>query len=167
VIRSHWFNTAVLSTALTMVAGCKTTYSDKDVHWLSIDEAKKAMTESSGSWLSEPTVNVWVDPRDAVFYRVGHIPGALNVQLSDPDAITRIEGYGLIMVYGEGYEAPIADAMIKTLLKNGQKHVKGLQVGFDGWQEARQKVERGDDTTQSTSSTDTTDRWQRQPVDDE
>jgi len=149
-----------------MVAGCKTTYSDKDVHWLSINEAKKVMTESSGSWLSEPTVNVWVDPRDAVFYRVGHIPGALNVQLSDPDAITRLEGYGLIMVYGEGYEAPIADAMIKTLLKDGQKYVKGLQVGFDGWQEAHQKVERGDDTTQPTG-TDTTDRWQRQPVDDE
>ena len=166
MIRSHWFNTAALSTALVMVAGCKTTYSDKDVHWLSINEAKKVMTESSGSWLSEPTVNVWVDPRDAVFYRVGHIPGALNVQLSDPDAITRLEGYGLIMVYGEGYEAPIADAMIKTLLKDGQKYVKGLQVGFDGWQEAHQKVERGDDTTQPTG-TDTTDRWQRQPVDDE
>lgn len=166
MIRSHWFNTAALSIALVMVAGCKTTYSDKDVHWLSIDEAKKAMTESSSSWLSEPKKNVWIDPRDAVFYRVGHIPGALNVQLSDPDAISRLDGYGLLIVYGEGYEAPIADAMIKTLLKSGQKYVKGLQVGYDGWLEARQSTELGDDATRAASTT-TTDRWQRQPVNNE
>lgn len=166
MIRSHWFHTAVLSTVLVTAAGCTTSYSDKDVHWLSVDEAKEAMTESSGSWLSETKPNVWIDPRDAVFYRVGHIPGALNVRLSDPDAITRLEGYGLLIVYGEGYEAPIADAMIKTLLKDGQKYVKGLRVGFDGWQEAHQHIELGDDATRS-STTNSTDRWQRQPVDNE
>ena len=101
-----------------------------------------------------------------VYYRVGHVPGAINVLLSDPDAITRLEGFGTLIVYGKGYEAPIADAMIKTLLKDGQTEVMGLRVGFDGWLEAGQPVERGDDPGRRAAAT-RGDRWQRQPVDAE
>ena len=97
-------------------AGCSKTFSDKDVHWLSIVEAQEAMDANSDSWFSKKKQSAWIDPRDAVFYRVGHVPGAINVLLSDPDAITRLEGFGTLIVYGAGYEAPIADAMIKALL---------------------------------------------------
>lgn len=156
----------LIASAALFTASCSKSYSDKDVHWLSIEEAKTAMDKASGSWLSDPKPNAWIDPRDVLFYRVGHIPGALNVPLSDPDAITRLDGYGTLMVYGQGYEAPLADAMIKTLLKNGQEDVKGLRVGLDGWQEARQPVERGEDPGRTAAAT-SGDRWQRQPVDDE
>lgn len=149
-----------------LAAGCSKTYSDKDVHWLSIEEARETMETSSSSWFSEPKPNAWIDPRDVVYYRVGHVPGAINVLLSDPDAITRLEGFGTLIVYGKGYEAPIADAMIKTLLKDGQTEVMGLRVGFDGWREAGQPVERGDDPGRRAAAT-RGDRWQRQPVDAE
>jgi rhodanese-related sulfurtransferase len=158
---------------LTLVAsisllgtGCSKSFSDKDVHWLSIEEAKEAMGTSSGSWFSDPMPNAWIDPRDAMRYKGGHVPGAINVQLSDPDAISQLEGYGILIVYGQGYEAPLADAMIKALLKDGQKEVKGLRVGFDGWKQAGQPSERGEDPRRSVTAT-RGDRWQRQPVDDQ
>jgi rhodanese-related sulfurtransferase len=143
--------------------GCSKTFSDKDVHWLSIVEAQEAMDANSDSWFSKKKQSAWIDPRDAVFYRVGHVPGAINVLLSDPDAITRLEGFGTLIVYGAGYEAPIADAMIKTLLKDGQNTVKGLRVGFEGWQQAGEPVERGDDPRRPSVKA-AGDRWQRQPV---
>ncbi|HCA38177.1 MAG: rhodanese-like domain-containing protein [Phycisphaerales bacterium] len=158
---------ALITGLALLTAGCSKSYSDKDVHWLSIEEAKTAVDTDSSSWFSESRPNAWIDPRDVVFYRVGHIPGAINVQLSSPDAISQLDGYGMLIVYGEGYEAPLADAMIKMLLKEELvEEVKGLKVGFDGWQEAGQPVERGEDPKQSATAT-SGDRWQRQPVDND
>ncbi|MCH2141392.1 MAG: rhodanese-like domain-containing protein [Phycisphaerales bacterium] len=142
------------------LASCGKSVSDKDVHWLSVDEAQEAIAAQSGSWLSEPMENVWVDPRNAAFYNVGHIPGALNVQLSDPDGIGRLKPFGTIIVYGEGYQAPIADAMIKALITEGHDDVKGLELGYDGWIAAGQPLAKGTDAGRVTSST-TGDRWQR------
>ncbi|MDP6479631.1 MAG: rhodanese-like domain-containing protein [Phycisphaerales bacterium] len=158
---------ALITGLALLAAGCSKSYSDKDVHWLSIEDAKTAVDTGSSSWFSESRSNAWIDPRDVVFYRVGHIPGAINVQLSNPNAMSQLDGYGMLIVYGGGYEAPLADAMIKMLLKEELvEEVKGLRVGFDGWREAGQPVERGEDPRQSAATTGG-DRWQRQPVDDE
>ncbi len=146
--------------------GCSKSYSDKDVHWLSLDDARHAIADTGGSWISEPVPNAWIDPRDEVFYRVGHIPGALNVQLSDPGAFQRLSGYGVLVVYGEAYEAPLADALIKALLKGGMKDVKGLKVGYEGWIAAGEKIEKGEDAARAPGAR-RGDRWQRQPVEDE
>jgi rhodanese-related sulfurtransferase len=156
----------VLGFLTLATGGCSKSYSDRDVHWLTIEEARAAMTDTGKTWLREAKPNAWIDPRDAVFYRVGHIPGALNVQLSDPEAFTRLEGYGVLMVYGEGYESPVADALIKSLLKDGNKVVKGLKLGYEGWIAAGERVEKGDDTAKVTGG-DARDRWQREPVDDQ
>ncbi len=159
---------ALLTTAAVMACsvGCSKSYSDKDVHWLTIEEARGAIADTGGSWISEPVANAWIDPRDEVFYRVGHIPGALNVQLSDPGAFQRLAGFGTLVVYGETYEAPLADALIKALLKGGMKDVKGLKPGYEGWIAAGEKVEKGEDAARSPGS-HRGDRWQRQPVEDE
>ena len=162
----HCVRLAASIAIVTFASGCSKSVSDKDVHWLSIDEATELIGENSGSWLSAPKENAWVDPRDVVFYRVGHIPGALNVQLSDPDAISRLGTFGTLIVYGEGYEAPLADAMIKTLIKNGQTEVRGLQLGFEGWKQAGKPIQKGEDAARQAESSNS-DRWQRQPVDDE
>ena len=146
--------------------GCSKTYSGRDVHWLTIDEARTAMADTGETWLREAKPNAWIDPRDAVFYRVGHIPGALNVQLSDPEVFTRLEAYGVLMVYGEGYESPVADALIKGLLKEGNKVVKGLKLGYEGWVAAGERVEKGEDKTKVTGGGES-DRWQRGLVDDQ
>jgi rhodanese-related sulfurtransferase len=155
-----------LASLVVVLGGCSKSYSDRDVHWLTIDEARKAMADTGGTWWTEPKPNAWIDPRDQVFYRVGHIPGALNVQLSDPEAFTRLAAYGTLVVYGEAYESPIADALIKGLLKNGNTDVKGLKVGYEGWIAAREPIEKGDDTARTTG-TGSADRWQRQPVEDQ
>lgn len=168
MIQFAFFNHRVTSGVLLLamafgLGGCKKTISDQNVHWLSIDHAKEAMGEQTSSWFESPKINAWVDARDPVFYRVGHVPGALNVQLSDPDAMSRLEPYGLVIVYGEGYEALIADAMIKALLKQGMKDVRGLQVGFEGWSDAGEPIVKGDDPDREVVESDG-DRWQRQPV---
>ncbi len=157
----------MLITAMPVIAGCSKTYSDKDVHWLSNTEAQAALADTSGSWLSEAKPNAWVDPRDDdVYFKVGHIPGSLNVQLSDPDAMQRLDAYGLLIVYGNGYEAPLADAMIKALLKDGVKDVKGLKGGYEGWEEAGLPIEKDGDSNRRPGVT-AGDRWQRQPIEDE
>ncbi|MDP7029617.1 MAG: rhodanese-like domain-containing protein [Phycisphaerales bacterium] len=161
--RTGWCAAAAL---ITVSVGCSKSYSDKDVHWLSIEDARSAIADTGGSWISEPTPNAWIDPRDEVFYRVGHIPGALNVQLSDPGAYQRLSGFGTLVVYGEGYEAPLADALIKALLKGGMKDVKGLKVGYEGWIAAGEKIEKGEDAARA-PGVRRGDRWQRQPVEDE
>ncbi|MCH2139468.1 MAG: rhodanese-like domain-containing protein [Phycisphaerales bacterium] len=160
------FHFLLLGLFLVLLGGCTKTYSDQDVHWLSVKNAEAAIQEQEGSWFSQPRPNAWIDARDEVFYKVGHIPGALNIQLSDPDAFTRLTGYGTLVVYGEGYEAPIADAMIKALLKGGMESVKGLQGGYEAWIEAGQKVVKGPDPSRRPGAI-AGDRWQRQPVDDD
>ncbi|MCP4760098.1 MAG: hypothetical protein GY894_07590 [Planctomycetes bacterium] len=155
-----------LIAAMPAIAGCSKTYSDKDVNWLSNAEAKAAMADTGGSWLSEAKPNAWVDSRDALYYRVGHIPGSLNVQLSDPDAMGRLDAYGLLIVYGDGYKAPLADAMIKTLLKDGIEEVRGLKGGYEGWVEAGLPIDKGGDVDRRPGIT-AGDRWQRQPVNNE
>jgi len=152
--------------SLTLLGGCKKTISDQDVHWLSVPRAKETIASQEASWFSQPRPNAWIDARDEVFYRVGHVPGALNVQLSDPDAFNRLAGYGTLVVYGEGYEAPLADATIKALLKSGMASVKGLQGGYEGWIAAGEKVVKGTDPDRRPGATGG-DRWQRQPVGDE
>lgn len=159
----HVIPAMVLATGL--LYGCKKTYSDKDVHWLTVSEAKSAMKDTSANWFSHPKPNAWVDPRDAVQFRVGHIPGAINVRLSDPGAFDRLAGYGLLIVYGDAYKAPLADAMVKALLKDGMKDVKALERGYEGWLEAGEPFEKGDDQ-QRTQSITSGDRWQRQPVEE-
>ena len=153
--------------SLTLAAGgCSKAYSDRDVHWLTIDEARAAIADTGETWLREPKPNAWIDPRDAVFYRVGHIPGALNVQLSDPEVFSRLEGYGVLIVYGEGYESLVADALIKGLLTEGNKVVKGLKLGDEGWIAAGEPVEKGEKKSKVTGGGDR-DRWQRELVDDQ
>jgi len=152
--------TSCLLMLTTSLASCGKAVSDKDVHWLSVADAQQAIATPSGSWLSEPKQNVWVDPRNSAFYNVGHIPGAINVQLSDPDGIGRLEPFGTIIVYGEGYQSPIADAMIKALITEGHEEVKGLELGYDGWIAAGQPLAKGSDPGRISTST-TTDRWQR------
>ena len=156
---------AMLTAIACLLAGCAKTYSDKDVHWLTVPEARAALADSSGSWFSQPRPNTWVDPRDALQFRVGHIPGALNVRLSDPGAFDRLAGFGLVVVYADGYKAPLADAMVKALLKAGMKDVKGLETGYEGWLEAGEPFDRGDDEARVTAVKQV-DRWQRQPVEE-
>jgi 3-mercaptopyruvate sulfurtransferase SseA len=78
----------------------------------------------------------------------------------------RLDAYGLLIVYGEGYKAPLADAMIKALLKDGVEDVMGLKGGFEGWEDAGLPVAKGDDAGRRPGAT-AGDRWQRQPVEDE
>jgi rhodanese-related sulfurtransferase len=154
----------LLIMAPLILVACGKSVSDKDVHWLTVHEAQVAIKTPSGSWITESKPNVWVDPRDAAYYTVGHIPGALNIQLSDPDASGRLDTYGTIVVYGESYKAPIADAMIKTLISKGHDDVKGLELGYAGWIAAGEKLDKGTDPGRITESTKI-DRWHRVNVD--
>jgi len=163
---SHGWIRAGLLGIVVAGTGCSKTYSDRDVHWLSINDAKEFVADQHGSWFDASKANAWIDPRDEVYYRVGHIPGAINVQLSDPDAMARLESFGALVVYGEGYEAPLADAMIKALLKEGVKEVRGLKLGYEGWVEGGGTVQKGEDAARRPGATKG-DRWQRQPVGDE
>ncbi|MHC4129087.1 MAG: rhodanese-like domain-containing protein [Planctomycetota bacterium] len=79
----------------------------------------------------------WVDPRSEKAYREGHIPGAISLPFQHvTNERRRVEGYDVLIVYGDDYKDPIADAMSKRLMDLGFKDVRTLRGGLRAWTEA-------------------------------
>ena len=137
------FTTLVLLTACT---GCSKTFSDRSLTFVSVPQAKAVIADEGGSWLKEARPNVWVDVRNPSKFTLGHIPGALNMPLRSVDTQwMRLEPYGAVVVYGNTWNDPLADALSKVLLEKGIKHVDTLSGGWDAWEEAGGEIARGKD----------------------
>ncbi|MCH2135343.1 MAG: rhodanese-like domain-containing protein [Phycisphaerales bacterium] len=140
---------------LTLVlTGCGKTWSDKDLVFVNVDEANALIAREDGTWLKAAKPNAWLDARNPDTYRLGHIPGALNLPLRNVDTQwTRLEDHGSVVVYAGTFNDPIADAMSKALLEKGITHVYTLSGGWKAWMEAGGEVERGPDPDLITDET--------------
>lgn len=137
---------ALILTILALTS-CSKTWSDKDLVFVSVSQAKALVSEEGGSWLKEAKPNIWVDARNPSRYTIGHIPGALNIPLRSIDAQwRRVEPYGTIIVYGDTWNDPIADAESKVLMEKGVENVKTLNGGWQAWTEAGGASEPGSDS---------------------
>ena len=137
-----------IALTLTIVAltGCSKTWSDKDIAFVSVPQAKALFAEEGGTWLDEAKPNIWVDARNPSKYAIGHIPGAINIPLRSIDAQWgRVEAFGTVIVYGSTWNDPIADAETKVLLEKGIKGVKTLSGGLQAWVEAGGETQPGSD----------------------
>ena len=130
--------------ACSLVTGCTKEYSDADLVFVTPDEGRAIMDTTESSLFSEPLENIWVDPRRSEFYIAGHIPGAINMPFKTiATDWTDLEEYGVVVVYGQTYNDPLAEAMSKTLMEYGIKEVRTLQGGIDAWIRAGFELQKG------------------------
>ena len=139
--RFHGFRpvAGTLALALTLAAlpACSGTVSDKSVRRIDAMAAARAAEGRAA----------FVDVRPPEDFAAGHIPGALNIRLTDiPEDVPHPElrSKGRIIVYGQNPGNAVATAFAKRLLAS--RHygtVELFEGGFDAWRAAGGSVERG------------------------
>ena len=134
----------LLSTVLACFQGCAKEYSDRDIVFLDVEQARTLVEHDEVSLFSEPKKNTWLDPRTAEKYSAGHIPGAISMPYRDvATKWEELKSYGFIVVYGNTYNDPLADAMSKTLMELGLEDVRTLHGGLEAWTNAGNPVTKG------------------------
>jgi len=119
------------------VGGCERRIDERDIVRIPLAEVASKVETSQRRPSSKAVL--LIDPRSPERYARGHVPGARNVGLQDiPDGSPRpaeIEGYDLLIVYGDGRNDPLARAMVKRLLGTGlkKKRVRMLEGGLQAW----------------------------------
>jgi rhodanese-related sulfurtransferase len=95
--------------------------------------------------LAGATSGAWVDPRGERAYREGHIAGAINLPFQDvASRHEELKGYEILIVYGNTYRDPIAEAMSKRLMELKFKDVRTLRGGLRAWTDADLELVTGD-----------------------
>ncbi|MEC9373202.1 MAG: rhodanese-like domain-containing protein [Planctomycetota bacterium] len=123
---------ALLAVVIAAAPGCSRKISDASVRTISTAEVASRVRPSG----SGPTL---IDVRAAAEFRDGHIPGAVNLRLSDVSADERdplpasIAGRSSIIVYGRDPGDGLANAMAKRLLARGVKNVQLFEGGYSAW----------------------------------
>jgi rhodanese-related sulfurtransferase len=87
---------------------------------------------------------VLVDVRPDYRYRLGHLPGAINIPLpqlkpNDP----RLADAEHAVVYGDSHRNSLSHAAAKKLLAGGKLPVSDFRGGFQMWQKNGGPVETG------------------------
>ncbi|MCP3906100.1 MAG: hypothetical protein GY715_20955 [Planctomycetes bacterium] len=133
-----------LIAVVLLSAGCGgPKISDRDLDFVGPADAAK-LVERKPTLFRGANSAVWVDPRSDIEFRAGHIPGALHVPLEQAaDRVKELEAYDVIIVYGSGYNDPVALAMSKTLLSLRLDEVRTLRGGLRSWEEAGNELETG------------------------
>ena len=111
--------------------------SDRDLIPLDPPSAMDRMHARTGLF-EKPTQGCWIDPRSAEAYAKGHVKGAINlpiVQIPEAAAV-RLAPYNLFVVYGDGFQDPLAKAAAKKLLEAGFKKgtVFVMEGGLRAWE---------------------------------
>ena len=134
----------MLFIAILALAGCQKEFSDADLVFITPDQGKELVASPEGSLFRKAKPNVWVDPRRSEFYIAGHIPGAINVPYKDiAEEWEELGGYGVVIVYGQTYNDPLAEAMSKSLMEYGLGDIQTLKGGLEAWTRAGLPLTKG------------------------
>ena len=136
----------LILTVSASLIGCSKKTSDRDISLINAGDAQAIVQgRSKLLGLGGTTVGVWLDPRSERDFRLGHIPGAVNLPFQNVAKDHHIlQDYEVIVVYGSTYNDPKANAMSKRLMQLGYKDVKTLRGGLSGWKAAGFEVEEGE-----------------------
>lgn len=135
-----------LLTLITMtLAGCGgPKVSSRDLRYVDVSEATTVIQGRKTFFGLGQKTAAWLDARDRDAYTAGHIPGAIHLPLNEVKVDDRrLAGVDVLVVYGEEYHSPIAEAMSKRLLALGFKDVRTLRGGLEAWKSAGNAVETG------------------------
>ena len=91
-----------------------------------------------------------VDARPDYRYRLGHLPGAINIPLPEltPDDDRFAEGMHVV-VYGDGPRNTLSHAGAKKLLAHGKLIVWDFRGGYELWKNAGRETRTGYETDSS------------------
>ncbi|MCL4221802.1 MAG: rhodanese-like domain-containing protein [Phycisphaerales bacterium] len=139
--RTWWF-TPVLALAAWLLASCgEKRVDDSDITFIDLTQLRALMDEDRGN----PDRLVIIDPRIPGDYSAGHIPGAVNIRLTDVQRNTgrdpAISRHDYIVVYGNDPGSAIAKGMAKELLHRRYSKVRWFQGGLAEWRKAGFRVE--------------------------
>jgi len=129
------------------LGGCAPKTSDKDLVFVDVAGAEQLLQGRKRLLgLGGERAGIWVDPRSEREYRAGHIAGAVRIEpetlrVADP----RLVEFDVILVYGDGYNSPIAIAMSKGMLAKRYKDVRTLRGGLTAWERAGNPIVTGPD----------------------
>ncbi|MDG2291113.1 MAG: rhodanese-like domain-containing protein [Phycisphaerales bacterium] len=134
----------MLMGCLLLASGCSKEYSDADLVFLSVHEADLTISTPETSLFTETRPNAFLDPRTPERYAIGHIPGALSVPYRNiAGEWESLKGYNIIVVYGNTYNDPLAEAMSKTLMEYGLRDIRTLKGGLEAWMNSGQQITKG------------------------
>jgi len=90
---------------------------------------------------------VFIDAREAKFYRMGHVEGARNLPWEDfenrfPQIMADIPPDTLLITYCDGEACTLSRDLAVALVGKGYPHVRVLLNGWSVWQAANLPVER-------------------------
>ena len=120
--------------------------SDYSLEPITVLQTEDLLNADGGTWfgLQGQSVITFVDPRSESDYIKGHIPGAIHLPFSKVKSRFReVEGGGILIVYSERYEDPLAKAMSKRLIELGAADVRTLDSGITAWETAGKPVVSG------------------------
>ncbi len=91
---------------------------------------------------------LFLDARDPWSFASGHLPGAINVPVSEVETyfaeISALEQAGLIPVaYCDGVDCPLGAELARALREKGVKDVRVLVNGWSRWRDSGYPVEQG------------------------
>ncbi len=106
---------------------------------VSLDEVRERMEDGSA---------VIVDARDEDFYRLGHIPGSINLPVHDFDRVYAEVSPSLpldqpIIVYCEGFGCEMSDQLAEKLLSIGYGRILVYTGGMEEWTAKGMPLETG------------------------
>ena len=129
--------TALCTFPVLAALGCDVKTSDRDLVFVGPDEATEKLN-ARGTLFEKAASGCLVDPRSAADYAKGHIKGAISLPLVEIEqaAGARLAGHNLFIVYGDGFQDPLAKAAAKKLLEAGVKKdaVFVMEGGLRAWQ---------------------------------
>lgn len=121
------------------LAGCTKTVNDTDIVRADLPAVRR-ITEST-----KADNALFVDARSSEAFRAGHIPGAVNVRLTDLPADgsrlpENLAEYTNLIVYGEDPGSAAARGVAKRLMLAGHKGVYWYDGGIADWKRSGREL---------------------------
>jgi len=94
---------------------------------------------------------LFLDARDPDFYKLGHIPGALNVPVREferilPEIRERLEAAPWLIAYCDGGSCEASVELTERLFMVGIDRISVFPGGLQQWEDSGQVVEQGEGT---------------------